>query len=157
MHLNARGLAILKHYEQGPDGGPALVSYRCPAGKWTLSWGCTDGVGPGMVISPSNAEKMLADALAPRERALTRLLGDAPTTDDQASALLLLLYNIGEANFAPSTLFAMHRRHDYAGAAKQFSRWNKGHVNGDLVVLPGLVKRRADEAALYLSKAEAMI
>ena len=153
MQMNPHGLAILKHYEQGPMGGPALTAYRCPAGKWTISWGVTDGVHGGMCISPANAEKMLADALAPREAALTRLLGATPTTGNQFSAMLLLMYNIGEADFAGSTVLRKHRARDYAGASAAFASWNKSHVNGELVALKGLTARRAEEAALYLSKA----
>ena len=150
--MNPRGLAILKHYEQGPDGGPALHAYRCPAGKWTISWGVTEGVHAGMCITPAVAEKMLADAMAPREAALNKLLQGAPTTPDQFSAMLLLLYNIGEPNFTTSTVLRKHRASDYAGAAAAFGPWNKAHVNGKLVVLKGLTTRRAEEAQLYLGK-----
>ena len=152
MKMNDQGLVILKHYEQGPDGGPALYSNRCPAGIWTIGWVCTEGVHAGMCITLAGAEKMLADALAPREAALTRLLGDAPTTDNQFSAMLLLLYNVGESNFAHSTVLARHNLKDYAGAAAAFTKWNKARVKGDLVVLKGLTLRRTDEAALYLGE-----
>jgi lysozyme len=33
----------------------------------------------------------------------------------------------------------------------QFDRWNKGTVNGQKVVLPGLVRRRKEEKALFLA------
>jgi len=36
---------------------------------------------------------------------------------------------------------------DYAGAAREFAKWKFGGGR----VLPGLIKRRAAEAALYLS------
>jgi GH24 family phage-related lysozyme (muramidase) len=34
--------------------------------------------------------------------------------------------------------------------AKEFPRWNKGRVNGELVILPGLTRRRNDERNLFL-------
>ena len=151
MRMNPRGLAILKHYEQGPQGGPALYAYRCPAGKWTISWGVTEGVTAGMCITPANAEKMLVDAIAPREAALNKLVQGAPTNANQFSAMLLLLYNIGADNFAGSTVLRKHRAQDYAGAAAAFASWNKAHVNSELVVLKGLTTRRAEEASLYAS------
>lgn len=152
QRMNPRGLAILKYYEQGPNGGPALYAYRCPAGVWTVSWGVTEHVHAGMCITPAGAEKMLLDALAPREAALDRMVQGVPTTSDQFSALLLLLYNIGEANFAGSSVLREHRALHSADAAEAFAKWNKAHVNGKLVVLAGLTKRRAEESRLYLGK-----
>ena len=38
-----------------------------------------------------------------------------------------------------------------AGAAAEFPRWNKATVHGVLTVLPGLVKRRTAERALFES------
>jgi lysozyme len=38
---------------------------------------------------------------------------------------------------------------DYSAACGQFLVWNKGKVEGKLVVLPGLKKRRAKEAQLF--------
>ena len=39
---------------------------------------------------------------------------------------------------------------DYSTGSER-AMWNKARVNGHLTVLPGLVKRRAAEAALYLA------
>ena len=43
----------------------------------------------------------------------------------QLGACLSLLYNIGEGNFASSTLLRKIKAYDTAGAAEQFPRWNK--------------------------------
>jgi peptidoglycan hydrolase-like protein with peptidoglycan-binding domain len=45
-----------------------------------------------------------------------------------------------------STLLQKLNRKDYAGAAKEFARWNKAGGT----VLAGLTKRRAAEAALFV-------
>lgn len=38
MMINAAGLALIKHFEQGPGGGPALVAYLDIAGVPTIGW-----------------------------------------------------------------------------------------------------------------------
>jgi hypothetical protein len=38
---------------------------------------------------------------------------------------------------------------NFPAAAEQFGRWTKGRVNGRLVSLPGLVRRRAAERKLF--------
>ena len=153
QHMNARGMAILKFYEQGPGGGVALHAYRDASSVWTIGWGCTQGVSAGMCITPLGADRMLSDALASREVALDKLVAGVPTTDDQFSAMLLLLYNIGAGNFATSTVLRQHRALHHADAAQAFSLFDEETINGKRVVEKGLVKRRADEARLYLSKA----
>ncbi len=66
-------------------------------------------------------------------------------TDNQFAALVSFCFNVGEGNLRTSTLRRLHLAGDYAGAQAQFSRWTRAAGK----VLPGLVKRREAEAALY--------
>ena len=52
--INTAGLCLIKEFEAGPQGNsqPALMPYRCPAGRWTNGWGNTQGVEPGVAITP---------------------------------------------------------------------------------------------------------
>jgi lysozyme len=68
-------------------------------------------------------------------------------TQGQFDALVSFAFNLGLGNLASSTLLKKHKAGDYPAAANQFPRWNKSEG----VVLPGLIKRRAEEAALYAS------
>lgn len=81
------------------------------------------------------------------ETAVLKLLGNAKVSSNQLGALVSFAYNLGSGALAKSTLLKKHLAADYAGAAKEFARWTKGGGK----VLPGLVKRRAAEATLYLS------
>jgi lysozyme len=45
----------------------------------------------------------------------------------------------------------VHNEGNVAGAADAFLLWDKGHVNGQLVIIPGLLNRRQGERAFYLS------
>jgi lysozyme len=58
-----------------------------------------------------------------------------------------LAYNIGIGNFLGSSVLRFHRAGEHHEAAAAFNAWNKGGGR----VLPGLVRRRAAEAALYLT------
>ena len=68
-------------------------------------------------------------------------------TDNQFDALVSFSYNVGTGNLKRSTLLRKLNMGDYFGAADEFPKWRK--ANG--VILQGLVNRRADERALFLS------
>lgn len=60
-----------------------------------------------------------------------------------------LAYNIGVSAFRGSTLLRLLNVSQYQAASDEFPRWNKAGGK----VLPGLVKRRAAERALFLGEA----
>lgn len=136
--INGSGLAIIKRYE-----GLELKAYKCPADVWTIGYGSTVGVVPGMVITEAEAEERLRRDLARFEKAVAKFCPVA--TDNQFSAMVSLAFNIGEGAFGSSTLRRLHSAGDYAGAKAQFARWNRAGGR----VLQGLVRRRATEAELY--------
>lgn len=76
-----------------------------------------------------------------------KLLGKAKVSANQLGALVSFAYNLGIGALAKSTLLKKHLAGDYTGAAREFPKWKFGGGR----VLPGLVKRRAAEVALYLS------
>ncbi len=137
--INTVGLAIVKEYE-----GCELTAYKCPAGIWTIGYGSTGAhVTPGLTITQAKAEHLLLDDLARFEQGVAKI---APiSTDNQFSAMVSLAFNIGLEAFGSSTLLRLHNDGKHAEAQAQFARWNKGGGK----VLPGLVRRRAAEAALY--------
>jgi len=60
-----------------------------------------------------------------------------------------LAFNIGERAFRKSSVARLHNKGSYSEAGQAFALWNKAGGK----VLPGLVRRRAAEAALYLRNA----
>lgn len=137
--INAEGLAILKNAE-----GCKLKAYVCPAGKLTIGWGSTGPhVKPGMTITQVQADELLRSDLRRFEDWAAEHC--APATDNQFSALVSFAYNVGIGNLEESTLRKLHLQRKYDMAQKQFDRW----VFAKGVKQPGLVKRRAAEAALY--------
>lgn len=137
--IRDRALEIIKAAE-----GLRLTAYRCPAGVWTIGYGHTGDVREGQTITAHQADAILDVDLDHFERAVDRLAPGANA--NQRGALVSLAFNIGVKALEGSALLRLHRAGDHVGAAVAFSRW----VRGGGKVLPGLVKRRAAEAALYL-------
>lgn len=137
--------------------GLRLSPYRCASGFATIGWGTRFYPGGKAVamsdsaISEMQADAFLADALALTLAQLKACIARAPGTH-QAAAMLSLAYNIGTGNFARSTLVAKFNAGDFEGAAREFPKWCHGQRGGELVVFEGLVRRRAEEAALFLTQ-----
>lgn len=144
MKLSQRGIDLIKQFE-----GYSSKAYPDPAtggAPWTIGYGTTNGVKPGMVITAEQAEKMLRDDVAKFESGVSSLI-TAPTTQGQFDAMVSLAYNIGLGNFGKSTLLKKHNARCYTCAADQFRVWNR--ANGK--VMNGLTKRRAAEREVYMS------
>lgn len=156
MRITECGLDLIKRYE-----GLVLSAYLCPAKVWTIGYGHTGPeVVKGLTITREQANELLRKDVEKFEREVTQLIGGAPTKQHQFDALVVLAYNIGTdidvdaipEGLGDSTLLKRHLAGDYVGAARAFASWNKARVNGKLVSLKGLTKRRAEEARLYLGE-----
>lgn len=150
-NTNAAGLALYHEFEQGPGGGPALQAYRCPAGVWTIGWGHTGpDVHAGSTVTAAEADRLLDLDLDAAEGDVSIALA-RPANDNEFAAMVSLRFNIGRSGFLGSSVLRLHNAGDRAGASRAFALWNKGrNAKGDLVVLNGLTRRRAVEAALYM-------
>jgi lysozyme len=125
--------------------GCKLSAYLCPANVWTCGYGSTGpDVTQGVKWTQAQAEARLERDLrgfGSRVDALVLVDLSAP----QMAALASLAYNIGINAFRASTLLRKLNAGDTSGAAREFDKWTRGGGR----VLPGLVKRRADERALF--------
>lgn len=134
------GLALIERFESFKPR-----RYLCPAGKPTIGFGHV--ILPGekipAAITIDEARSLMAADLAPVETCLAELFPDLP--QHQFDALASFVFNVGIGAFRKSTLCSRLRAGDTVGAAGQFMRW----VNVDGKPLPGLVKRRAAEHALF--------
>lgn len=152
MKLSPQGLDFIVSFEGKLKsiGDGRYQAYRCPAGKWTIYTGCTEGVSEGMIVTETEGKAMFARELEKHERAVERLV-TIDITQAQADALISFSYNAGEGALERSTLLKKLNKGDVLGAADQFRAWNKAKVRGTMTVLPGLVRRRKAEAALFVS------
>ena len=81
------------------------------------------------------------------ERGVLRLVPGVSGRQGSFDALVSISFNFGLGNLQRSTIRMRANRGDWVGAADAFRVWTKGGGK----VLPGLVKRREAEIALFLS------
>jgi lysozyme len=81
------------------------------------------------------------------ERGVLRLVPGVVGRQGAFDALVSISFNFGLGNLQRSTIRMRANRGDWNGAAEAFRVWTKGGGK----VLPGLVKRREAEIALFLS------
>ena len=139
--INQAGLDLIKEFEQC-----RLVTYADQGGLPTAGWGTRVAMPVGTRVSQAWADARLLEMLTVVEHGIC---ADVKVTlsDNQFSALVSLVYNIGLGAFSNSTLLRDLNSNDLSGAAAQFLVWNK--VQG--LVSEGLVRRRAAEQALFMT------
>ncbi len=126
--------------------------YHDPVGFPTIGYGHLLSREPwAPLIRWSAITKTEADALLDQDMrlaagAVLRLI-DVALTEGQFAALTDFTFNVGAGNLQLSTLRRAINREEFAEAPRQFRRW----VFARGVKLPGLVRRREDEIALWLS------
>lgn len=134
--------------------GLKLTAYRCPSGVWTIGYGHTgEDVTPGKQITKAEAERLFETDLARFEAELGVVVGHLGLRQGQYDALLSFAYNVGMRSFFASTLWRkVQGNADDVSIPAEFSRWVYGTQQGRKVKLPGLIKRRAEEARRYASR-----
>lgn len=140
MKTSARGIALIREFE-----GFSEVAYADVVNVWTIGYGFTKGVKPGDKMTRQQADERLAEELREYEEGIEQACS-APLNQNQFDALACFTWNVGIGGMKKSSVVRAHNRGDTEAAARAFSLWNKAGGK----VYPGLVRRRAAEAALYL-------
>lgn len=159
------GAATLPHVVVPPAIPPAAVvvvkkwegfrhqAYLCPANVWTVGYGTTRLPGgrpvkAGDTMTAAEADEALRHDMRRFASAVDRLI-TVPLAEHERAALISFAYNVGDGALERSTLRRKLNAGDRAGAAAEFSRWNRAGGK----TLSGLVRRRADEEALFRGEA----
>lgn len=142
MTVSDRGVELIAKYE-----GCRLEAYKCPAGVWTIGYGHTEGVKEGdRLPSQEAAKKLLKKDLTKYggyvNSCVKKGLISFPLNQNQFDALTSFCYNCGNGN-----LQKLVSGRDVATVAEKLLLYNKGGGK----VLAGLVRRREEERALFLS------
>lgn len=111
---------------------------------WTIGYGHTNGVSAGDTCDIGQADIWLSQDIVDASDAVSRLVR-VPLTQHQFDALVDFTFNLGSGNLENSTLLKLLNQGQYAAADAEFAKW----VYGGGHVLPGLVSRRALEAAWF--------
>lgn len=127
-------------------------AYICPAGVLTIGYGHTEQVTADQHVDMAQAEALLRQDLQGSAEAVERLI-KVPLNDNQFAALVSFAFNVGAGNLAASTLCSKLNAGDYDAVPTELARWVKATdpATGQKRTLPGLVKRRAAEAQLWLN------
>jgi lysozyme len=168
MKLSKAGEDLMHKYE-----GFRSRPYLCPAHIWTIGYGHvlyqeqirlpvvrvegkeTPMIRKEMPLKPEDnrvwtkteIDELFRTDVRTFERGVLRLVPGVVGRQGSFDALVCLAYNIGSGNLQRSTIRMRANRGDWEGAAEAFRVWTKGGGK----VLPGLVKRREAEIALFLS------
>ena len=140
-----KGIAIIRKYE-----GLRLQAYICPSGLPTIGFGATffengTRVQLGDKISRDRADQLLFFQVKLFAEEVRRTV-KSNINDNQLGALVSFCFNVGGAAFAKSTLAKkVNANPSDSTIRNEFMRWTRGGGK----VLPGLVKRREEEANLY--------
>lgn len=124
--------------------GLRLKPYLCPAGIPTVGYGHT---GPDVTLqsppmTPQFAEKVMQEDA--ERHALLALKLSPNLKGDRLAAIADFLYNLGPTRYKASTLRRKVNAGEWLDAKDELEKW----VWGGGKKLPGLVARRAAEAAL---------
>jgi len=123
--------------------GFSLKPYPDAAGH-SIYWGHYIRHNETFAGTMEDAEAVFARDLGEVSRTI-RALVRVPLTQPQFDALGDFVYNVGAGRFAKSALLRKLNAGDYAGAAREFSRF--AYSRGRKV--PKLATRRAEEQALF--------
>ncbi|MGN1148856.1 MAG: lysozyme [Lachnospiraceae bacterium] len=142
MTVSDRGVELIAKYE-----GCRLEAYKCPAGVWTIGYGHTAGVVPGQTLPSKEAAKALLKEDLKKyggyvNTCVKKGMITFPLTQNQFDALTSFCYNCGNGSLQ-KLVFGR----DAATIADKLLAYNKGGGK----VLAGLVRRREEERALFLS------
>jgi lysozyme len=139
------GLEFIKHFE-----GCRLKAYRDVVGIWTIGYGDTQNVRPGMVITQAEADERLERRVAEFEAAVKKLV-KIDLNDNQLDALTSFAYNVGPNALRKSNLLRRLNGLDVQ-LEDEFMKWSR--AGGQ--ILNGLLRRRKLEWMLFSGQVEAV-
>lgn len=143
MTTSQRGQGFIKGFEK-----LMLTAYADVAGIWTIGWGHTGSdIREGFTITQEYAQVLFDKDISLPEQ-MVNVLVKVPLRQNQFDALVSLVFNIGSGNFSASTLLR-HINLEVSDASRWFLVWNKSHVDGKLVEVAGLTRRREAEKAMF--------
>lgn len=134
---------LIKSFE-----GCSLKAYQDVRGIWTIGYGHTSGVYPGMTCTQAEANAWLDKDIDEAHRdLLTCSAGPfAPGAED---ALISFVFNLGIGRYRASTLRQCVNAQEWAMVKTELLKWD--HAGGE--VIAGLARRRQAESDLITAVA----
>jgi lysozyme len=140
--MTEAGLNLLKASES-----LRLKVYRDLAGYPTIGWGhrVPDMSHPDITVE--QAETFLRQDVGYAEKEALLQSPGLRSSLNRLAAITDFIFNMGSVAYRGSILKALVNNQEWHGASQEILKWNHAHVNGKLVVEPGLTKRRVIESA----------
>ena len=142
LALSAAGLVAIAVSE-----GYRSHTYDDGVGVNTVGFG-TAYVKPGTTMTVERALIQLNADADKMQKGMRACLGDVPMYQYEWDAWVSFTYNVGVGAFCKSTAVKKLKAGDYEGACNEMTRF----VRAGGRVLPGLVKRRAEERRACLGE-----
>lgn len=144
MNLSETGIEVIMNWEK-----LRLTAYQDIVGVWTIGFGHTGAeVKEGLTITLDAAKALLLSDVETAEKCVNNCV-QGIITQGQFDALCSFVFNLGCTALRNSTLLRKLNSGDDVGAAEEFKRW--AHAGGK--TLPALVRRRAQEMAMFEGRA----
>lgn len=134
-----------------------LNAYEDIAGVWKIGYGTIryeDGstVIEGQTITKERAEQLLAGEIMLKSTKVNAAIQGVQLHQHQYNALVSFAYNVGVGALLHSTLLKRVKANPAdPGIRDAFLMWDKVQVDGTLVAIDGLRKRREEEADMYFT------
>lgn len=135
MKTSDNGIKLITSFE-----GCKLSAYQDAAGVWTIGFGHTGGVRPGMVIDSDTAITLFKEDLKRFENNVNKFMPIYHFTQNQFDAMVSYAYNIGSIN----KLVDNGKR-----TLQEISDDIPNHNKAGGKVLKGLTRRRLAEKELF--------
>ena len=140
--LSAKGAFFIKLKE-----GFRSVAYNKLDGIWTIGYGHTLGVTQGMTCTRAEADTWFLQDVAKCEASVNKQ--NLKLSQNQFDALVSYAFNIGVGAFERSNLLAMIKSGKPEAEIRKW--WTTHWITVSMEVIPGLVTRRAEEAAMFFA------
>ena len=145
MRTSNRGLKLLMGFEGFRSRAISLGNDR-----FVVGYGHTKGAREGTVVSKSEAVAILQKYDLPPIEAFILDSATAPLNQNEFDALVSLVFNIGIEAFRTSDVLAFLNSGEKLAAGEAFTAWRKARLNGRLIIIDALIRRRAAEKALFM-------
>lgn len=150
--VGVAGLALTVAFVGGLEG-TRLVAYRDVVGVPTICQGLTENVKMGDVATQAECDQRFAEELTKFEKGVSSCIGSwAQLPVKTKISIVSWAYNVGIHGACTSTAAKRFNAGDFSGGCAAMKWWDKGRVNGKLIRINGLAKRREAEYRLCLEE-----
>lgn len=142
MKISQKGRNLIKEFE-----GLVLNAYQDSVGVWTIGYGHTQGVYPGMTISIEQANVFLDQDIKSHAYGIYNFV-KVELNQNQFDAMVSFHINLGAYILQGTTLLNYINNKQWLAAATEMN----AYINAGGVPLEGLIRRRKAESTLFLEE-----